>query len=163
MVSVIKIASYICDRYQKIYGRHIDEMKLHKLLYFTQRECIIQTGKPLFYERFSAWKYGPVMVPIRQLYKTNKLQGLVSESELIEYKDVFDKVFEQYAPKQALSLIALSHSDYAWRHARGLLGRDESCDVLIDNNDIKIDAERLKTRRVMLRTLKLIEEKENRV
>ena len=44
MEDVVKIASYICDRYQKEFGTRIDEMKLHKLLYFTQRECIAQTG-----------------------------------------------------------------------------------------------------------------------
>ena len=42
MVDVVVIASYISERYQKEYGERIDEMKLHKLLYFTQRECITQ-------------------------------------------------------------------------------------------------------------------------
>ena len=61
MEDVLKIASYICDRYYKEYGHNIDEMKLHKLLYLTQRETIIQTGEPLFNDQFEAWKYGPVL------------------------------------------------------------------------------------------------------
>ena len=40
MEELRQIASYICMRYQKEFGRGIDEMKLHKLLYFVQRESI---------------------------------------------------------------------------------------------------------------------------
>jgi hypothetical protein len=40
MISVVKIAAYICQRYHKEFGGQIDEMKLHKLLYFMQRECL---------------------------------------------------------------------------------------------------------------------------
>ena len=69
MEDVVKVASYICQRYQRQFGKRIDEMKLHKLLYFTQRESIIQTGQPIFEEHFEAWKYGPVLLSIRQLYK----------------------------------------------------------------------------------------------
>ena len=54
MENVVKVASYICQRYQRQFGKRIDEMKLHKLLYFTQRESIIQTGQPIFEERFEA-------------------------------------------------------------------------------------------------------------
>ena len=31
MEDVVKIASYICLRYRRRFGRKIDEMKLHKL------------------------------------------------------------------------------------------------------------------------------------
>lgn len=160
MESVIKIASYIWQRYLKEYGERIDEMKLHKLLYFTQRECIIQTGKPMFDEPFSAWKFGPVVVSIRKLYKTDSLHDLPSDDVIEEYKPVFDKVFEQYAPKSSLSLCNLSHSDYSWQRARGSAGRDERCDAYLDIHDIEKDAERIKTRRFMLKKLREIEEKE---
>ena len=69
MEKVTTIASYIYQRYQQDYGKRMDEMKLHKLLYFVQREAIIQTDEPMFKEQFEAWKYGPVMVEIRRMYK----------------------------------------------------------------------------------------------
>lgn len=47
MENVVKVASYICQRYQQQFSKRIDEMKLHKLLYFTQREAIIQTEEPI--------------------------------------------------------------------------------------------------------------------
>lgn len=158
MVSVVKIASYICQRYFQIFGERIDEMKLHKLLYFTQRECIIQTGKPMFDEPFSAWKYGPVVVNIRQLYKNDTLHDMPSDEIIEKYRPVFDKVFEQYAPKSSLSLSALSHSDYSWRHARGTADRDDRCDTYLDIHDIEKDANRISMRRFMLKKLREIEE-----
>ena len=56
-MDVIEAASYISDRYLKQFGKRIDEMKLHKLLYFSQRESLIQLRQPLFDTAFSAWKY----------------------------------------------------------------------------------------------------------
>lgn len=47
MEDVIKIASYICKRYEHQFGSRIDEIKLQILLYFTQRECMVQTGPPV--------------------------------------------------------------------------------------------------------------------
>ena len=158
MIDVVKAASYICKRYKEEIGKDIDEMKLHKLLYFTQRECIIQIGKPMFEASFSAWRYGPVMVCIRQLYKNYKLHDFPSEMEIEDYKPIFDKVFKQYARKSSLSLSSLSHNEYSWQHARGTAGLDEHCDAFLDIHDIEKDAERIKTRRFMLKTLRMMEE-----
>lgn len=160
MIDAVKVASYVCKRYKEDQKKDIDEMKLHKLLYFIQRECLIQTGQPMFEEPFSAWKYGPVMVGIRQLYKNDQLHTSLSETEIDEYKSVFDKVFEQYAPKSSLSLSSLSHNEYSWIHARGTAKHDEHCDTYLDIHDIKKDAERIKTRRFMLKVLRKIEERE---
>lgn len=55
MLDVIKVASCIFERYKAQEKTIIDEMKLHKLLYFAQRECFIQKGEPLFPDRFEAW------------------------------------------------------------------------------------------------------------
>ena len=50
MERVLDVAQYIMDEYKKMTGETIDEMKLHKLLYFSQRECLALTNKPLFEE-----------------------------------------------------------------------------------------------------------------
>ncbi|MBQ3655555.1 MAG: DUF4065 domain-containing protein [Bacteroidales bacterium] len=92
MVSVLQIASYICDRYLREYGERIDEMKLHKLLYFTQRECIVQTVGPMFPEDFHAFKYGPVRPSIRALYKQNALNQKPDAKVLTLYKSIFDEI-----------------------------------------------------------------------
>ena len=52
MENLMSVASYVFNRYQETMGEKIDEMKLHKLLYFAQRESIIQRNEPLFSEDF---------------------------------------------------------------------------------------------------------------
>lgn len=148
MVDVVKIASYICLRYRKQFDKEIDEMKLHKLLYFTQRESIIQTGEPLFEDCFEAWKYGPVMVSIRQKYKNNVLHEELPSETIENYKAVFNMVFETYAQKDSWSLSSITHGEYAWQEARRKVTAEKQ-HVLIATDDIKVDAERVKVRRFL--------------
>lgn len=150
MESVVKIAGYIVSRYQKEYGERIDEMKLHKLLYFSQREALIQTGQPLFSEQFRAWKYGPVMQEIRNAYKLGFLYDKTPVALPDNLIPVFDSVFSQYAGKESWSLSRLTHGEYSWQNARkGLAPIDNSANT-ISLDDIRMDADRIKLRRYFL-------------
>lgn len=148
MEDVVKIASYICLRYQQQFGHRIDEMKLHKLLYFTQRESIIQMGAPMFSDCFEAWKYGPVMVPIRQRYRDDTLYEELPDTVKKHYQKVFDTVFDTYAPKDSWSLSSITHGEYAWQEARQRNGQDKLHKTIFTDN-IKKDAERVKLRRFL--------------
>ncbi len=150
MVDAVKIATYIYRRYQAEYGVRIDEMKLHKMLYLAQRESMIQTGAPLFDSLFKAWKYGPVLVEIRQLYKSEMLGVTLTDDELQQYMPILDKVFAQYAKKDSWSLSALTHGEYSWKKARVGLAAGENGNVSMRMENIKKDAERVKLRRFLL-------------
>lgn len=150
MTDVLKVASYLCQRYKDTYGVQMDEMKLHKLLYFTQREAIIQTGAPMFHEKFKAWKYGPVLPQIRKHYKDDTLHYTLDKCDVEKYKDVFDKIFEIYAKKKSWSLSTLTHCEYSWTKARQGCDPDAHCDTDIETDDIRVDAERMRQRRIML-------------
>ena len=153
MVDVVSIASYISERYMKEYGERIDEMKLHKLLYLTQRECLIQTGEPMFEATFHAWKYGPVLPEIRQLYKQDSLKGGLTEEQEETYKQVLDYVFAEYAHKRSFVLSLITHGNYSWKHAREGYGKYEDSDVPMLMKDIRRDAAYFKQRRLMLKIL----------
>ena len=149
MESVVKIASYIANRYLYENGCRISEMKLHKLLYFTQRESIIQTGEQMFPEEFLAWRYGPVMVQIRSLYAQDKLNELPSQSFIDKNKPIFDSVFSQYAKKDAWSLSRLTHGEFSWINARKDLLPDQNGTMALSVDDIKKDAERVKLNKII--------------
>lgn len=153
MIDVTSIASCISERYMKEYGERIDEMKLHKLLYLTQRECLIQTGEPMFDATFHAWKYGPVLPEIRQLYKQDGLKGKMSAEAVEKYKTVLDYVFSEYAPKRSFVLSNLTHGEYSWIHAREGYGKYEDSDVPMLEEDIRKSADYFRQRRRMLRLL----------
>ena len=150
MMDITQVASYICFRYKAEYGKEIDEMKLHKLLYFAQRECLVQTRKPLFTDRFKAWKYGPVMLGIRQHFKKGELCDIPKIECVAEYQSVFDKVFLTFAPKDSWGLSSLTHNEYSWQKARKGCAPDEHSDNDIATEDIAKDADRIRTRRFLL-------------
>ena len=147
MIDVIKVASYIYKRYKDETNTEIDEMKLHKLLYFSQRESIIRTGQQMFNEQFEAWKYGPVIVKVRDRYKSKTLNELPSDIELAPYQESLNFVFQNYASKDSWSLSILAHGESSWQNAREGYGADDRCDVPMNLDDIRNDAERIKMRR----------------
>ena len=155
MLGILQVASYISERFKREFGVRIDEMKLHKLLYFTQRECFIQTFKPMFDTQFEAWKYGPVMVEVRQHYKGDTLRETMTKDEEQSYQLVFDMVFKVYAPQKSWSLSTLSHGEYSWQQARKGYEEQDACEVKMKTEDIMVDADRVRDRRIVLRHLNL--------
>lgn len=160
MEDVVKIASYIGSRYYKEYGLKIDEMKLHKLLYFTQRECIAQTGEPMFDATFYAWMYGPVLPDIRALYKQDLLHDLPSEESVKKYLPIFDIVFKDLASTKSVMLSAISHGEVSWKKARAGYRKYDESNVPMELEDIYEDARCYKERCLKLQELEK-SEKEN--
>lgn len=147
------VASYICMKYQKEYGVRIDEMKLHKLLYFSQRESLIQNDCPLFENTFYGWKYGPVLKEIRKFYRDDVLdeKNTLSPASI----KVLDKVFKKYSLKDSWSLSILTHGEISWKKSRIGIPEGENGDNEMKLSDIKLDAERIKQRRIMRKQLGL--------
>ena len=141
MISVLKVASYLTERYKKAYGQTMDEMRLHKLLYFTQKECVIQLGEPMFAEEIRAWKYGPVVPCVRMAYKADNLHEQLTDDEKVKYEPVFDAVFYIYGKRSSWTLVTLSHSEKSWERARVGYGEYESSDVPMMIEDIFEDAQ----------------------
>ena len=155
MVSVNTAASYIYEKYKSEFGTTIDEMKLHKLLYFAQRESIIQTGNPLFDATFRGWKYGPILKEIRESYKNSSFVPVTSSSDIDEMEPIVDTVFEQYAEKDSWSLSRLTHGEYSWKKSREGIPENINSDKPINGEDIRIDADRVRARRKLLEQLGL--------
>lgn len=155
MVNVNTAASYIYEKYKSEFGTTIDEMKLHKLLYFAQRESIIQTGNPLFDATFRGWKYGPILKEIRESYKNSSFVPVTSSSDIDEMEPIVDTVFEQYAEKDSWSLSRLTHGEYSWKKSREGIPENINSDKPINVEDIRIDADRVRARRELLEQLGL--------
>ena len=147
------VASYICMKYQKEYGIRIDEMKLHKILYFSQRESLIQNDCPLFENTFYGWKYGPVLKEIRKFYRDDMLneKNTLSASSI----EVLDTVFKKYSSKDSWSLSILTHGEISWKRSRIGIPEGENGDNAMKLSDIKLDADRIKQRRMMRKQLGL--------
>lgn len=156
MENLMNVASYIYNRYQETKGVRIDEMKLHKLLYFAQRESFIQKDEPLFVETFYGWKFGPVLKEIRNAYRDNSFYSHIAEEIVLRIKGIMDKIFEEYADKDSWSLSRLTHGEISWKNSRKGVLNDVNSDFPIDVEDIRKDAERVRNRRKGLATLGLV-------
>ena len=130
MESILNVASYIMKKYEG----NIDEMKLHKLLYFIQRESVAMTGECLFYEGFKAWKYGPVSPKVR-LFLNKKFDFLVEDIE-VKNKYIVDNVLMQYGKMDSWEMSILTHKEKSWINAKG--GKT------IKFSDLKEDAEKIR-------------------
>lgn len=150
MEDLMNIASYICNRYMDEYGVDIDEMKLHKLMYFSQRESLIQDKKPLFNAVFYGWKYGPILKEIRIAYHNKAFYKKVSVEVCDRIAHIMNKVFEEYAGKDSWSLSRLTHGEYAWKNSRIGIPEGENGDNPMNLDDIRKDADRIRERREML-------------
>ena len=149
MNEMMTVAAYIYSRYQRDFDEKIDEMKLHKLMYFAQRESLIRTGEPLFAGDFYGWRFGPVLKELRTPYKEGSFSPDVTDEDMAADKEVLDEVFKAYAHKDAWSLSRLSHGEICWKRSRKGVSPYESSDNMIPLDDIRLDAQRMRERREM--------------
>ena len=149
MNDMMTVAAYICSRYQREFDEKIDEMKLHKLMYFAQRESLIRTGEPLFQGDFYGWRFGPVLKELRTPYKEDGFRTDVTDEAMGDDKEVLDLIFRDYAPKDSWSLSRLSHGEICWKRARKGISPYDSSDNMIPLDDIRLDAQRMIERRAM--------------
>lgn len=155
MENVLNVAAHIAQEYYSEYNQQIDEMKLHKLMYFAQRESLIQTGEPLFSATFYGWKYGPILKEIRSAYKDGTFITIMPEKFMGDCSLVLKKVLEEYAGKDSWSLSRLTHGEISWKNSRIGIPEEENSDYPMRLEDIKADAERIKSRSKMLNGLGL--------
>lgn len=148
MLSVTKIASYFCDRYRGAFGAEIDERKLHKLLYLTQRECLVRYNLPIFADVFQAWKYGPVVPEVRHYFKDRLLSEPVDIELLLPYMDAINHVFDHYASQSSWSLSSITHGDFAWQSAFAR-AQSPGGSPAIYADDMRTDASRIRLRRFL--------------
>lgn len=156
MENVMNVAAHIAHRYFSEYGQQIDEMKLHKLMYFAQRESFIQTNEPLFNATFYGWKYGPILKEIRSAYKDGTFPFILPVEFTRDCSVILDRVFTDYSGKESWSLSRLTHGELSWKNSRIGISDEDNSNNPMSIDDIKKDAERIKARRKMLIELGLV-------
>jgi uncharacterized phage-associated protein len=119
--SAINIAKTLLTLSNPEYGDIISNLKLQKLLYYSQGLHIALSGEALFNDNIVAWQYGPV---VENVYREFKVYGsgaipvpenfdnsYLSDDQLEILKDVYG-VFGQFS---ALKLMEMTHSEMPWK------------------------------------------------
>jgi len=145
MERAIDVAQYIFSRYMLISGeKELDEMKLHKLLYLSQRESYAITGEPLFFGDFYGWKYGPVCKEVRYAYSRHGMVDDTIQPVSAEAAYIVNNVIAQYGGYESWKLSELSHKEVSWLNSRKGIMQGQNGDQKISADDIKKDAEKVR-------------------
>lgn len=140
MEKTMCVAKALYDMYYEQNGVCMDEMKMHKLMYFSQRESLMYDKEPLFSATFYGWKYGPVLKEVRNEFRLMKpfsnVEGLVSEKTMKLLKSVLNR----YGSLSSWKLSSLSHEEFSWKKSRLGLEAGEDGNVELSLEAMKVDA-----------------------
>ena len=140
---IIDVAQYLFDEYKQMSGTIIDEMKLHKLLYFAQRESLAITNKPLFSDELEGWEHGPVSRTVRNCYSPEginceSIREITPESMYIAKSTLY-----QYGEYESWSLRRMTHKEISWINARSGLSAGDRGNKPLSIEDIREDAKKI--------------------
>lgn len=142
MAQTLAVAKYLNELHVKKHGCAMDQMKMHKMMYFSQRESLMISGNPLFSDEFEAWKYGPVLVKVRNEYLTGHMfNGTYEKLNEVE-KELVKSVYKRYDKYDAWQLSTLSHAEHSWCQARKGLVDGEAGNEKMSLTAMKADATR---------------------
>ena len=106
----------------------ITAMKMQKMLYFLYRDFLKETDVALFSERFSTWKYGPVLESVYYTYKEFGDKGIkgyggtpaysIREEDDPLLKEIISRVWNSSLNLNGIDLSKLTHKPgSAWYNA----------------------------------------------
>lgn len=139
MDNIIDVAAYTIRAYKEIANENLDEMKLHKLLYFTQRESFAILNQPAFDGEFEGWKYGPVSRDVRNAYCEGEI--FVSTKDISDsVKYIVNNIVLEYGSLASWKLSQITHRDSSWINSRKGLSSNENGSVPLKLEDIAADS-----------------------
>ncbi len=98
----------------------ISNLKLQKLLYYAQGSYLALTNEPLFNENILAWKHGPVVNEVYQVYKKYGSDGIPDNQ--LEHVDIdpsttsiLKQVYSVFGQYSAWGLRNMTHEENPWK------------------------------------------------
>ena len=140
MEKTMCVAKALYDMYYAEKGVHMDEMKMHKLMYFSQRESLMYNKERLFDATFYGWKYGPVLTEVRSEFRKSKSFSNVQGSVSANTMELLKSVLNRYGSLSSWKLSSLSHEEFSWKKSRVGLEADEDGSVELSLEAMKVDA-----------------------
>jgi uncharacterized phage-associated protein len=145
MVSPLDIARYFIFRaYEDGRESLMTNMKVQKLLYYTQSLYLALFDEPLFDDEIQAWRYGPVCPPAYRFYSDFEARQLPvpRKDELTciseEVQNLLREVWEYFGEHDAYYLSGLTHLEFPWKKARKGLPPEASSQEPILLSDMKM-------------------------
>ena len=116
-MEALNVANYIIDNWSDKF--EITNLKLNKLVYYSQVESLRKYNRPFFDDIVEAWQNGPVEPAVYHAFSSygrnriNKSTGLAILDAIS--KKLIDSVMDKLGMLTAFDLVTLSHKpDGAW-------------------------------------------------
>ena len=133
-------ADYIIYSFQE-HGELLTNLKLQKLLYYTQGWYLGLHNKVFFDDQIEAWIHGPVVPYIDRRFKKYKYGPIEERPDIPnlakEKCEHLDDVIKVYASYSAFELEDLTQQSIPWQKARGCIPMDEPSNNVISQEDMK--------------------------
>lgn len=125
MLLCLDVARYFIIRsYEDGREAAMTNMKVQKLLYYTQSLHLALYDEPLFDNEIQAWRYGPVCPPAYYYYSEFEAQqlpipdgGFVAALPL-NTRTLLEEVWDYFGSYHAYFLSDMTHLEFPWKKAR---------------------------------------------
>lgn len=130
-------------------GIEVTNLKIQKLLYYSQAWSLVLFDAPLFETEFEAWVHGPVVPCVFRRFKDCRWQPITeqvdqpNDTQLIGFLNL---VLDKYGSLSATQLERLTHREEPWQMARIGYAPDESSSNVISTQSMKDFYRRLAAR-----------------
>jgi uncharacterized phage-associated protein len=139
MIDSLNAARYfIVKAYEDGIEAEMTNMKVQKLLYYSQCLYLALHNEPLFEDEIQAWRYGPVCPPAYRFYCQFEAEQLpIPTKEFMleipdEPKEVFEEIWDNFGGYHAYRLSGMTHEEFPWKKARkGLLPEASSTKAIL--------------------------------
>lgn len=90
MYETMEIAKYIITKCSRE-NEPLSNLQLQKIMYYVQRDFLQNTGYPIFYDDFYAWKFGPVLEDVYYNYCNRGASKIQEEYNIINIEKAAQK------------------------------------------------------------------------
>lgn len=121
--TAMNIASEIVRQYEE-HGAHITNLKLQKVLYYAQMYSLQENGCALFDDDFQAWRHGPVIPGVYEIFRKYVSGEIKSDDIVIKNSHVtidasayntISHIVEQSLPIDAWDMVFKTHETRPWK------------------------------------------------
>ncbi|MBH8571973.1 DUF4065 domain-containing protein [Nostocaceae cyanobacterium CENA369] len=139
MIDCLNVARYFIVRaYEDGIEAEMTNMKVQKLLYYSQSLHLALYDEPLFDEVIQAWRYGPVCPPAYRFYSEFEAKQLPIPGEEFllqipdEKKKLLEEIWRYFGGYHAYRLSDMTHVEFPWKKARkGLSSHASSTETIL--------------------------------
>lgn len=141
MEEASSVAKEVYHLYLLRFGQPPNQMQMQKFMYLVQRESLMG-GELLFEEDFLAFRYGPILLSVRDAYMTGSLYKATAPLVSDMAKKQVNRILNKYGALSEFTLSSMLHGEFSWKCARRGQNYNEDGIIKLNISAMRVDAAR---------------------